>query len=198
MHKHLTGVLNIAWADVVPGSTGADSIVAHHAQKPLKDHWVRQLWFARVPVDGVHPRPWRLVAASGVSVTSETEDAGAQPQIQSVRVQSGDQDSTFTDPTAAIAWHRLWNVPCGVPVTVTVTTNAPDDVVVLMHHDNRMMLTSNNDNTYTGTWSTPAFMGLKHFGVNALSHGTLYDTEGGYHSHAWLFPYVNRGEAYGS
>ena len=55
---------------------------------------------------------------------------------------------------------------------------------------------SNNDNTYTCTFDAPNVAGLKHVGLNALSHATLFDQAGGYHSHAWLFPYLNRGETY--
>jgi hypothetical protein len=197
VHKHFTGTFHVAWDDTVPGDP---PVVTHqHLEKPLKDHWVRHLWLARLG-DAHEPlrRGWRLVAASGVNVTSETEDAGPQPAIQSIRVQTLTLDHTFTDPAAAITWSNLIELPYGTPVTVTVTTNAPDDVVVLMHHDGRAPLTANGDNTYTGSWNCPGVLGLKHFGVNALSNGTLYDANGGYHSHAWLFPFLRTGEAYGS
>ena len=144
-----------------------------------------------------HGRPWRLVAASGVNITSEVEGPGTQPQIQSIRVQAGEADSTFSDPAAPIQWRKLWNAPPGVPVTITVTTNAPDDIVVLMQQESRTALTPSGNNTYTATWTTPSMGGLKHFGINALSSGTLGDPESAYHSNAWLFPYLTRGEAYG-
>jgi hypothetical protein len=196
VHKHFTGTLNIAWGEVVPSSTGADSLVPHLVVKPLQDHWVRHLWLTRVAAAQNNGREWMLVAASGVNVTSEIDDGGAQPQILSVRMQAGSQDSTFSDPAAAITWRKLWCVPLDAPVTVTVTTAAPDDAVFLYYRDGRSMLTANGDGTYSGTWTTSTFLGLKHFGVNALSHGTLFDEAAGYHSHAWLFPYLNRGEAY--
>jgi hypothetical protein len=198
VHKHFTGVFHVAWGEIVPGSEGHDSVVVHHEQKALKDHWVRHLWLARVGPDSSRTRGWHLVAASGAEVTSEVHDSGAQPEIQSIRMQVGDQDTTFADPAVAIQWHSLWTAPAGTPVTVTVTTLAPDDIVVFIHHDDRVLLNAGGDNTYTGTWSTPDVAGLKHFGVNALSNGTLYDTASKYHSHAWLFPYLNRGEAYAS
>jgi hypothetical protein len=196
VHRHFTGTFHVAWTEVVPSTAGTDSLVPHQNQRPFADHWSRQLWFARMGTDSTHEHPWRLVASSGVSVTSETGDAGAQPAIQSVRVQAGAADTTFTDPAAAITWHKLWCLPTGSPVTVTVTTTAPDDIVVLMDHDSRLLMTANGDNTYTATCDAPAFAGLKHFGVNALSHGTLFDPAGGYHSNAWMYPYLNRGEAY--
>ena len=196
VHKHFTGAFHVAWSDIVPSSTGTDSIVPHYLEKPLRDNWVRHLWLTRVAAAQHNGHEWMLVAASGVNVTSEIEDGGTQPQIQSIRVQAGGQDSTFSDPAAAITWRKLWCAPPDAPVTVTVTTNAPDDAVFLMHQDQRVMLTANGDNTYSGTWTTSTFMGLKHFGVNALSHGTLFEGAAGYHSNAWLFPYLNRGEAY--
>ena len=198
VHKHFTGTFHGVWPEVLVSSTGSDSVVARYFAKPLADHWVRNLWLARVAPALNHGRPWRLVAASGVNVTSEVDDNGPQPVIQSVRVQAGQADSTFTNPAAAIQWHKLWNVTPGTPVTLTVTTLASDDVVVLMHQEHRRLLTSNNDNTYTGTWDAPAIRGLKHFGINALSHGTLYSPDSAYHSNAWLLPYLNRGEAYGA
>jgi len=197
VHKHFTGTFHVTWGEVVTGSAGQDSVVMHETVKPLKDHWVRQLWLARVARHG-DGRDWKLVAASGVDVTSEIDDPARQPAIQSVRVQAEGVDSTFTDPAAAITWNKLWCAPPATPVTITVTTNAPDDVVVLMHHDSRSPLTANGDNTYTATWMTPNYGGLKHVGVNALNPATVSDPEVAYHSHAWVFPYLNRGEGYGS
>ena len=197
VHKHFTGVFHVQWPETVVGSTGADSVIVHYVNKPLADHWVRHLWLVRVAPALNHGRAWRLVAASGVNVTSEVNDAGPQPHIQSVRVQAGSADTTFSDPAAAILWRKLWRATAGTSVTLTVTTNAPNDVVVRMHQDNRQVLTANGDNTYSGTWNVPAVPGLKHFGINALSSATLNDAAAAYHSNAWLFPHLNRGDAYG-
>ncbi len=197
VHKHFTGTLHLLTPEVLQGVAG-DSVVQHESTKPLADHWVRHLWLARVSPALNHGRPWRLVSASGVNVTSEIEGPGTQPVIQSIRVQAGEADSTFSDPAVAIHWNKLWCATPGTPVTITVTTGAPDDIVVLMHRETRAPLTANGDNTYTGTWYTPGDAGLKHFGINAISAGTLGDPASAYHSNAWLFPYINRGEAYGA
>lgn len=196
VHKRLLGSLHVVWPEIVRSEAGSPSVVRRHFEKPLEDDWVRHLWLVRLP--SAEPgREWRLVAASGVDVRSEPDDAGAEARILSIRAQTDDDEATFSDPAAAIGWSRLWCVLPGTLVTVTVTTNAPDDVVVLMHESERLVLTANGDNTYSGRWRTTEAHGLKHFGINALSRATLSDETGGYHSDAWLFPYLHRGEAYG-
>src|SRR5262249_18578043 len=74
-------------------------------------------------------------------------------------------------------------------VTLTVTTGRNDDVVVLQRAGERFRFHSNGNNTYTGMWQIGMFApGVRHFGVNALSHGTLFDDVAPYDSQAWLFP----------
>jgi hypothetical protein len=196
VHKRFLGSLHVAWPEVVMSETGSPSVVRRYFEKPLEDRWVRHLWLARVP--SAEPgREWRIVAASGVDAGPGTEVAGADTRILSLRVQADGDDAAVSDPASAITWGRLWSVLPGTLVTVTVTTNAPDDVVVLMHESERLPLTANGDNTYSGTWRTAEVHGLKHFGVNALSRATLFDESGGYHSDAWMVPYLPRGESYG-
>lgn len=196
IHKHFTGTFNVVTPQVVAG-VGGDSVVVHHVSKPLKDHWVRQLWLVHTaPRDSSEGRGrWHIVATSGIEITSEVNDPdGPQPHIVSIRVQTAGLDTTLTDPAAAIPFHDLCRVPSGTPVTVTVTTQAADDFVVLMHHDGRFRLTANGDDTYSGTWDTSNFAGLKHVGVNALANGTVTNDNVAYHSHAWVFPYLNDGD----
>jgi len=198
VNKLLTGWFIVVHPETLQDVNGQDSVVARYVQKPLRDRWVRPLWLVRCPrlEGGEDPRRgWRLKAASGVNVTSEIEDEGKQPHIQSVQLQVGENVATFTDPAAAIHWYELWHAPAGSQVSVTVTTDQQDDVVVLYSFGGRVRLTSNGDGTYSGGWTTPSQEGLKHFGVDAFSHATLYDDEAGYHSNAWLFPYLNDGEA---
>jgi hypothetical protein len=78
-------------------------------------------------------------------------------------------------------------------VTLTVTTQRPDDVVVLLHRDRRFRLHNNGDNTYTGTWLAPNVDEIRHVGVNALSNGSLFDDAARYSSDAWLWHYKLRG-----
>jgi len=197
IHKHLTGEFHVQMVDTIPSSTGGDSVVVTQVVKPLKDHWIRHVWLVRRVVQGEADdsrHGWRVVALSAATVTSEIDDGGQQPHIESIRLQTGERDTTFSDPAAAIHWRELWHVPSLAPVQVTVTTDQPDDVVLLVHRDHRVRLTANGDNTYSGSWDADALAGLKHFGVNALSQATLTDPDTGYHSDAWFFPFVNDGE----
>ena len=197
IHKHFTGTFHAQLRSIVPSSTGGDSAVVQQIVKPLKDHWVRNVWLARRPwaeAETDSRRGWRLIGASGIEVTSEIEDGGAQPHIVSIHVQSGEASATFTDPAAAIHWAELWRPTPGTAVDVTVTTDQPDDVVVLVHRDGRARLTPNGDNTYSGSWMPNGDRGLKHFGVDAMSHATVFDADAGYHANAWLFPFLHAGE----
>ena len=83
-----------------------------------------------------------------------------------------------------------------------MTTLKNDDVVVLHRVGHRFRFHNNGDNTYTGTWLVPDLrLGngprpgpgrppIFHFGVNALSNGTLFDDQAPYDSQAWLLPVV--------
>jgi hypothetical protein len=198
VHKHMSGEFHVQFVDTIPSSTGGDSIVVRQVVKPLRDHWVRHVWLVRRAVTGETDdtrHGWRVTALSGIEVRSEIEDGGQQPHIESIRLQTGERDTTLTDPAAAIHWRDLWHVPGSAPVQVTVTTDQPDDVVLLVHRDHRLRLVPNGDNTYSGSWNATAVAGLKHFGVNAMSQATLMDSEDGYHSDAWFYPFVNDGES---
>jgi hypothetical protein len=101
-----------------------------------------------------------------------------------------DQDTTIYDPLAFRRLRQVLRVAPGTQVTLTVTTEAKDDVVVLYHRDRRFRFHNNGDFTYTGVWTTGLPMpGLLHVGINALSHGTLFDDQAPYDSQAWIFPY---------
>jgi hypothetical protein len=130
---------------------------------------------------------WRVAGVSGVQVTSNENTT----QIQSLRIQCGALDTTITDPLAFIRLRGLIKLQPGQPVTLTVTTNHTDDVVLFHHNDRRARLASNGDGTYTGTFACRRFdRGLWHFGVDAISHATLYDDTAAYDSQRWVFPYV--------
>jgi hypothetical protein len=181
VHKHLVGTFNILVGD----STATPDSIVH---KPLDDRWERRLLLRRVAVDSLGNPIWRLVGSSGVQVTSE----GALTHIVSVRVQSGRLDTTVTDPLQMHRLRRVLRIPSGIPVTVTVTTGSPNDVVVYYRKLMRGRFHNNGDNTYTASWITPDEGGFRHFGVNALSNGTLFDDTAPYDSQAWIFPYSVR------
>jgi hypothetical protein len=186
VHKTLQGRFNVLAG--VPGTDGTtlDSTtkVIH---KPLVDHWVRRILLRRVAVSERGDERWRFAATSGVRVTSRN----ATTHIVSLRVQTGATDTTITDPLAFFRLRRILRVEPDAPVTLTVTTERNDDVVVLMHHDRRFKLHNNGDDTYSGEWRARLFVaGVHHFGVNALSNGTLFDDQAPYDSQAWILPYV--------
>jgi hypothetical protein len=136
---------------------------------------------------------WKIVAASAVRITSK--DATAH--IASVRVQSGALDTTLTAPLELFRLRGLLQFAPDTPVTITVTTTHNNDVVLLYAANSRLRFKNNGDGTYVGTWSTPNLVGLRHVGINALTHGTLYDDTAPYDSQAWMVPFVVVGQQLG-
>src|SRR5262245_22602857 len=184
VHKRLAGWFNVLAQD--DASDGSPT-QGHVVRKPLRDHWVRRLLFKRVrPMDDPEVRPWRLAAVSGVNITSRD----AQTRVLSLRVQSGDLDTTITEPLAFFRLRRVLKLQPDAQVTLTATTQANDDVVVLYARDRRTRFHNNGDGTHSITWSSAAIAGLHHLGVNALSHDTLFDDVAPYDSQTWILPYV--------
>jgi len=187
IRKVLTGRFNVLIG--LPGTDGtAMDSTREVIHKPLEDHWVRKLMLKRVRLAGEDHDPiWRIVAATGVKVTSK----GATTNIVSLRVQDGGLDTTITDPLAFQRLRRIVHLVPDTQVTLTVTTGRNDDVVFLRHAERRFRFHNNGDNTYTGVWRTGVFWGgIHHFGVNAFSNGTLFDDQAPYDSQAWLFPFA--------
>jgi len=139
---------------------------------------------------------WRIVGVSGVKVTSfdPANSSGdnlafGSTKIQSLRLMSASGDTTITEP---LDFFRLRHTPAfisGDDVTITATTMTNDDVVVLLRTGFRRRFHNNGDNTYTLTVHVEPEEGLHHFGVNALSHGTLFDDTAPYDSQAWILPF---------
>jgi len=181
IHRHFLGTFNI-----VPADTNGMPDYNNVIHKPLDDHWIRKVRFRRTTDwDDDHDR-WRIAAITGADVTSKD----ATTQIVSLRLQSGSLDTTLTDPLAFFALRHVLRFASGDSVTVTATTTRSDDVVLLYAHDHRKRMKNNGDNTYTGVFHAGVWDGWRHFAVNALSHGTLYDDSLPYDSKAWVFPYV--------
>jgi hypothetical protein len=197
VHKSLAGRFNILTGTPGSDSTALDSLldVIH---KPLADRWVRRILLKRVPAPDSAGRAWRVVATSGARVTSRD----ATTQITSLRFQTAGLDTTLTDPLRFFYLRRILKLEPGTPVTLTVTTLKNDDVVVMCRSGHRFRFHNNGDNTYTGVWQVPDLRTgngprpgpgrppIFHFGVNALSHGTLFDDQAPYDSQAWLLPVV--------
>jgi hypothetical protein len=189
----------------------------HIVHKSLEDHWVRQVLLRRIsrheieregedddnggdlvatPTshdgdgddhDGDNDRPrWRIAAVSGVKVTSNPNTT----HIVSVRIQTSVKDTTITDPMGLVRLRRFCHFTSGDSVRVTVTTTRNDDVVVLNYFGAHRRFTNHGDNTYSATFRSFWLAGVNHLGVNALSHGTLFDNAAPYDSDAWILPYV--------
>lgn len=187
-HKLLRGSFNIA-TGARPEVSTSDSLLIVH--KPLADHWVRRVLLKRVRSDGDNDdrnRRWRIAASSGVEVTSRS----ATTRILSLRITTADRETTITDPLAFFRLRQIMAFDAGDSVRLTVTTERNDDVVVLMSRGLRAMFRNNGDNTYSGVWRSPPLQGVNHLGVNAFSHGTLFDDTLPYDSQAWILPFLVR------
>lgn len=187
IHKHYFGTFNIAGGD-----TGRVDSMRHIVRKPFDDLWTRRLMLRRFRADSSGPADsshreihWRVVGTSGVTVTS----ANATTQILSIRIQAGARDTLITDPLQLHRLRRILWIPHDTPVTVTVRTGRSDDLVALFHGPERRRFKANGDNTYTIAFTDGDFPGLRHFGVNAFSKGTIFDDAAPYDSQAWVLPF---------
>ena len=182
IHKRLAGTFNVVARQDVPEGTPQEGRLV---QKPLRDHWVRRILLRRIETADARRR-WRIAATSGVEVTSRA----AQTRVVSLRIQSGTLDTTVTDPLALFRLRQVLRFQPDAQVVLTATTLRNDDVVVFYRHGARSRFHNNGDNTYSATWTVAALTGVRHLGVNALSHGTLFDDVAPYDSQAWILPYV--------
>jgi hypothetical protein len=182
IHRHLTGTFNIVAGSTTPGDTSRSLV-----QKPLEDDWTRKIALVRLPDRlGAAITRWHLAGTSGVDVRTR----GGVTHVASLRIQSTHLDTTITDPLELHRLRRLFFVPEGSEVTLTATTGDARDVVLFYGHDERRRFTNNGDGTHTFTFTAGRFIGLRNFGVDALSHGTLFDDAAAYDSNAWIFPFV--------
>ncbi len=184
VRKHLMGNFNI-----LAGAIDEEDTTRTRIQKPLDDRWVRRLALKRVRIDSSGTRQvWRVVGVSGVEVTSKD----ATTNILSMRIQVGSVDTTITNPLELHRLRRILLVDGGQPMRITVATGRNDDVVLLYRHLNRRPFVNNGDGTYTAECVLGDFPGLRHLGVNALSHGTLFDDKAAYDSKAWIVGFAVR------
>jgi hypothetical protein len=176
--RNLEGTFNIV------AGTAEDTSVVH---KPLDDTWTRKLALVRRPLrEGSELGPWRIAGTSGVDV--RTRDGSTR--VVSLRVQAADLDTTITDPLELHRLRRIIRFAPGTEVTLTATTASPTDVVLFHGRDTRRRFVNNGDGTHTFVFPVGDFLGLRHFGVDALSHGTLFDDALPYDSNAWILAYA--------
>lgn len=183
VHRELLGNLNIMHS--IPGDTTvADTVNVIH--KPLDDHWVRHVRLKHVLVPALGQMVWRFAGTSLVNITSNTNTT----HIQSVHVQSTTVDTVIASPDSLFRLRSILRFQPLDSVRVTVTTNHIDDVVLLHHADHRRLFHNNGDGTYTIKFVTGPLTGWRHFGVDAMSHNTLFDDTAAYDSNRWYIPFV--------
>jgi hypothetical protein len=184
IHRHFTGTF-LVLPESLPGVPYLTP--THIVRKPLDDLWERRVLLNHLPIDGSAHSIWRIAAVSGAEVTSQ----GATSTIDSIQVRAGSGlDTTIADPLAFFHLRKVMRFGPDDSVTVTTWTRRTDDVVVFYHHDRRARFTNNGDGSYTFGFRTVAYNGWRHFGVNVLSHGALFDDQAPYDSKAWILPYA--------
>ena len=186
VNRHLLGRFNILQSLPGDSATGDSMNVIH---KPMDEMWVRNLLLHRFQGDSAGAGPdWRLVGASGVKVSQ----IGAMTHILSLRIQSQNTgvDTTITDPSRCFFLHWILRFSANDRITVTANTGNATDICVLHKFDHRFRMKNNGDGTFTIGWRTGDWSGWRHFGVNAFSHGTLFDDTAPYDSQTWFIPYT--------
>lgn len=169
-----------------------DNDVLRRLTKDFADTGVRSLFFEKSRVaanmdDRWFHRGWRLVAMSGVAI----ESPGTSRVIHAARVQAGDVDRTFDNMTDLVRVDNIMTIAPSTMVTVTVDTGDATDHVFLhrRHLRSRMEFVNNGDGTFTATFETDPRMGPRHFAIDVLSDGTLYDDAMPYDNVVWGIPY---------
>jgi hypothetical protein len=182
IHRALTGTFNIA-AGVI---TDTDTTLAL-VKKPLADDWTRRIALVRRPVpNDTGLTRWRIAGTSGVDV--RTRDGITR--IVSLRVQAADLDTTITNPLELHRMRRIVQLPAGTEVRLTATTLAANDVVLFRGHDLRRRFLNNGDGTHSFRFMSGQFPGPRHFGVDALSNGTLFDDAAPYDANTWAMVFA--------
>ena len=185
IHRHLQGTFNI-----MTGSGDDDSARAV-IRKPLDDDWTRKIELMRRPTrrDTGLTR-WRLVGTSGVDVRTR----GGDTRVTSLRIQSGTLDTTITDPLELHRLRRVIRVNEDAAVLLTATTDDTSDVVLFHGFGLRRRFTNNGDGTHSIRFPADRFPDVRHFGVDALSRGSLFDDTEPYDANAWILAYVQKRE----
>jgi hypothetical protein len=192
--EHFAGTFNLVTAD----STDS-GVVRRIVKKPLQDDGSFHAVFVRFrrpdPDDeDAPPTPtptmldwddWRLAAIS----SHEIHSPGNTAKIMSVRLQTASGvDTTLDDPSGLFRFPRgLIRIAANEKVTITVKTADPTNAVFVLAGWGHTRLTPSADG-FTGSFHAPYEMRLFRIGVNALSHGTLFDDQAAYDSDFWGIP----------
>jgi len=178
--KHMTGTLVI-----IPASA-ADSTQpsSQRITKPIDKTLTRQVELQRLSLG--NGRQWKVVEVTGAFV----QTAGATTHLESLRLQSSSGiDTTITDPLQFFSLRHVITFGPNDTVTVTATTSRTNDFVYIHRWDWRHRLHNNGDGTYSFTWVTSAWSGWRHFGIQAISHGSIADDTAAFDMQAWHLPF---------
>ncbi len=180
LNDHMTGRLVVV--PVSPADTTQPS--ATRIFKPLDKTLTRKVMLERLPI-GVQ-RLWKVVGLTGAFV----QTPGATTHIMSLRIQSASGvDTTITDPLGWYSVHHIIHFGTSDSVAITVTTSRNDDPVFIHRWDWRHRLRNNLDGTYSFKWVTSPWGGFRHFGIQAMTHGSIYDDTLPFDMQAWHLPF---------
>jgi hypothetical protein len=178
--KHMTGTLVVIPASP-SDSTQPDTT---RINKALDKTLTRKVMLKRLTIGAI--QAWRVVEVTGAFVTTP----GATTKIVSIRMQSASGvDTTITDPLQFFSLSHIVRFGTSDSVSVTVTTMRNDDAVFIHRWDWRHRLHDNLDNTYSFKWVTSPWGGWRVFGIQAMTHGSIYDDTLPYDSQAWHLPF---------
>ena len=179
--KHMTGSL-IVIPTSATDTTQADS--SHTISKPLDKTLTREIKLSRLLIGT--ERLWKVTQVTGAFVSTQNP----QTDLQSLHIHtSSGVDTTIVNP---LQWFSLRHVLTFAPndtVTVTATTSRTNDPVFIHRWDWRHRLRNNLDGTYTFSWVTSAWGGWRWFGIQAMSHGSIYDDTLPFDMEAWHLPF---------
>ncbi len=146
--------------------------------------WVRRVRLQRLLIAG--SPAWRVTGLTGAFV----ETASPTTHLVSLHVHSSSGvDTTIVDPTQFFGLRQVIAFTTQDTVTVTATTERSNDPVFLHRWDYRHRMHNNLDNTYSWTWVTSPWGGWRHFGVQAMTHGSIYDDTLPFDMQAWHLPF---------
>jgi hypothetical protein len=181
LHKHMTGSL-IVIPTTPADTTRADSL--HSISKPLDKTLTRKIMLSRLLIGT--ERLWKVVEVTGASVST----IGPQTSLMSLHIHAtSGVDTTIVDPLQWFSLRHVLKFATHDTVTVTATTSRTNDAVFIHRWDWRHRLRNNLDGTYSFTWVTSAWGGWRWFGIQAMSHGSIYDDTLPFDMEAWHFPF---------
>lgn len=170
-------IFGIAEGDTVPT----------HFEKPFADQGIRYAYLKKFAPNPDLPARWGLIGLTGTLI----ESPDGTVEIESIAFQGASIDTVVTDVLGMFSRNNILTVEHGDEVTVTVTTSHVDDEVFghfrPWFHP-RLRFDPNGDGTYTFVWH-PIRPGVHHVTVDALSHGTLFDSDAPYDDMGWGLSY---------